>query len=114
MDYQIVFSSDLKVGADEFVKEWNSGESNPGFADIPKKSGSSKKFGILPDQVTVILSAVAIGVTSNLITDLIKIVIERICKNKKKDPHVIVKITGPNGSPIKIEVSTSDSTSGNE
>jgi len=79
MKYQIVFSNELEVNVDEFAREWNSDSAcNELAAAQVEKDADAKKFGLLPNEVILILTdpttvqAIACGVAANILYDAIK------------------------------------------
>jgi len=78
MKYQIVFSKELEVNADEFAREWNSDSACNELAVAQvEKDADAKKFGLLPNEVFMVLTdpivqSVACGVTANILYDAIK------------------------------------------
>ena len=101
MDYQIALAPDLALSSTDFVADWNATAEAHAVAHahlVPSK-GASYDPALMDTAITV-LSSIGIGITTNALYDLLKLVIA-----KKKGQHVhtrITKVDQPDGTHILV------------
>src|SRR6266576_5204537 len=78
--YQIALSPDLHISLEEFANAWNEDDVARTFAEAHLSQAEGTQF-FDPMLVTVLLT-VGTGVASNLLSDLIKGVIQRLIDKK--------------------------------
>jgi hypothetical protein len=107
--YQIALSPDLHISLEEFANAWNEDDIARTFAEAQLSQAKGTQF-FDPMLVTVILT-VGTGVASDLLSDLIKGVIQRLIDTKNaqnvqgtpahKHTH-IEQIKKPDGSEMLV------------
>ena len=78
--YQIALSPDLHISLEEFANAWNEDDIARTFAEVHLSQAKGTQF-FDPMLVTVLLT-VGTGVATNLLSDLIKGVIQRLTDKK--------------------------------
>ena len=81
-DYQIVLSSDLGLTPEEFAAEWNA---SPEYHDISEAKLIQEKGATFePITLTVILLTVGTGAAANLVSDLVKSLVQKAHDKKRQ------------------------------
>jgi len=104
MDYQIVFSPDLGVNADELASVWNKTPECQKVAKANVVSIPTKSFSE-PATFMMVLAGLAGGIAADVIKDLLKEKIKEFIEKKfpKKSPEVEVQsVEQPDGSYLLI------------
>jgi len=109
MNYSLVISPDLGIGAEEFSSVWNQDPASREVAQAESTGASSEKFtGLDPElirQGIVFLAGMAGTVTLDIVKDLIKDRIKKFLANRSASnapPAFQVMVIQPGDNPLII------------
>lgn len=83
--YQIALSPDLDITPEEFANAWNETAEARAVAEAHLSEAKGAQFD--PTLIAGILISVGTGVAGNLLTDLIKGIIQQLKDKKGAQPH---------------------------
>lgn len=83
-DYQIAFSPDLELTPEEFAAAWNAHPESHAISEARLSSVKGSSFE--PITIAVILITVGTGVATNVVSELIKNLIQDIREKRKQQP----------------------------
>jgi len=99
MIYKLILSPDLNINPSGFISDWNAGVTSRDMAIARIENEHMRSFSPLSDMaVAQIILPIAIGITTNILYDLIKSIIQ------KQKPGMTIKITSHDGGQI-IQIS---------
>jgi len=110
MDYQIAFSPDLEIGAEEFAEAWNSTSECRSVAEAQVDEAAASTFDPTLDPVTAaFLLGVASSISANGLSALVKVAINKLAKKKdvQKNIHV-ANLDNDFGKPVIVVTITDE------
>jgi hypothetical protein len=95
MTHKLIFSPHLNINPSDFVSDWNADQTSQNIATAQIENESMRSFSPVADMaVAQIILPIAVGITTNILYDLIKSVIQ------KQKPGMSIKITPHDGGQI--------------
>jgi hypothetical protein len=101
MEYQLAFSPDLGLSPDEFVTEWNDARERRNIAEVrlAPSTGAPTYDPFLLAGVITVISTVATGVLTNVLSEQIKQLLQKKSVHKKVQ---VQQLEQPDGSPLLV------------
>jgi hypothetical protein len=99
MEYQLALPPDL--GPDEFVTEWNAAPERRNIAEVRLTpfTGAPTYDPLLVAGVITVISTVATGVLTNVLSEQVKQLLQRKSRHKKVQ---VQQFEQPDGSPLLV------------